>query len=171
VLYPIARCAVTCLCNLICIKMASLPFSKPFGDQHEHGWFTRKNLAELAGMAGPKFVLRVLNSWIKSCNLHSSTRSRLPKTDIWKGQFFSYLLALVSSYYKTICRLCNAEHNTLASCCTADPDTLKAALDAIVHSLELEVYYVRAGQNPEVGAELKALFCAYCSSVPACAAP
>jgi hypothetical protein len=135
----------------------TLAILEAIGDQHGHGWFTRKNLAELAGKAGPKFVLRVLSSWIERCNLLSSTRSRLPKTDIRKGQFFSYLVPLVSSYYETIGRLCNAEHSTIAICCTVDPDTLKAAMDAIVHSLELEVDSVRAGLNPEVGTELKKL--------------
>lgn len=135
----------------------TLAILEAIGDQHGHGWFTRKNLAELAGKAGPKFVLRVLGSWIERCNLLSSTRSRLPKTDVRKGQFFSYLVPLVSSYYETIGRLCNAEHSAMASCCTADPDTLKAAMDAVVHSLELEVDSVRAGEKPEVSSELKKL--------------
>jgi hypothetical protein len=113
----------------------TLAIFEAIGDQHGHGWLTSKNLAELAGKAGQKFVLHVLSSWIERCNLLASTRSRLPKTDIRKGQFFSYLVPLFSSYYETIGRLCNAEHSTIAIFCTADPDILKAALDAIVHSI------------------------------------
>jgi hypothetical protein len=102
-------------------------------------------------------VLHVLSSLIERCNLLFSTSSRLSKTDFRKGQFFSYLVPLVSSYYETIDRLYNAEHNTTASCCTEYPDMLKATMDAVVHSLELEVDSVQAGQIPEVGSELKNL--------------
>jgi hypothetical protein len=45
----------------------------------------------------------------------------------------------------------------MSICCTADPDTFKPAMGAIVHSLELELYSVRAGQKPVVGSELKNL--------------
>ena len=42
----------------------TLAILEAIGDHHGHGWFTRKNLAELAGKESPKFVLRVLESWI-----------------------------------------------------------------------------------------------------------
>jgi hypothetical protein len=44
----------------------TLAFLEAIGDQHGHGWFTRKNLAELGGKAGPKFVPRVLSSWMSA---------------------------------------------------------------------------------------------------------
>jgi hypothetical protein len=74
----------------------TLAIFEAIDDLHWHGWFTRKNLAELSGKAGPN-----------SCcvcsvpGLITATSSPVRALDLQKlilgGLFLSYLVHLVSS--------------------------------------------------------------------------